>query len=69
MEIYIKKGDGLFKHGLWKEWSILFICLFIAFCLRLGELRRIKGQPLDPDVGNNETFYRNGILLCPVWDA
>ncbi len=52
MEIYIRKNNSSFKHKFCKEWSVLFICLFIAFCLRLGKLRQFKGQPLDPDASS-----------------
>ncbi|MGA1840032.1 MAG: glycosyltransferase family 39 protein [bacterium] len=54
MDLYIKNGDSIFKNKdrPWKEWSILLICLFIAFSLRLGELRRVMDSPLDPDVSS-----------------
>ncbi|MBN2374467.1 glycosyltransferase family 39 protein [bacterium] len=45
-------GKGLFtlRPGLWKELSIVLVCLFLALWLRLGELKRMKDRPLDPDV-------------------
>lgn len=50
MGICVNKCCCLSKHGLWREWSVLFICLILALWLRLGELKRMEIKPLDPDV-------------------
>ena len=49
MGMWTYKNDRLRKPGIWKEGLFLAICLILALWLRLGEMRRMKAQPLDPD--------------------